>query len=144
MFIIYDTANVGSQGRIVTAAEAVQQARLIYNDSGLPAFYGTSAVIPLLEAFNLFKTPYGIGRNNFTGDPFQRVDLSIFKTFKLWEGTRLELRAEAFNLLNNRNFGVPNPVTESAFNGFTVGTYNNLGANSGSSRSVQLGFRFVF
>jgi hypothetical protein len=144
MFIIYDTANAGSQGRIVTAAEAQQQARLIYNDSGLPTALGSAGFIPFLEAFNLFKTPYGIGRNTFSGDPFYRLDLSIFKTLKLTEGTRLELRAEAFNLLNHRNFGVPNPVTESAYNGFTVGTYNNPGANSGSSRSIQLGLRFLF
>lgn len=144
MFIIYDTANAGSQGRVVTAAEAQQQARLIYNDSGLPAALGSAAFIPFLEAFNLFKTPYGIGRNNFTGDPFYRVDFSIFKSLKLTEGTKLEFRAEAFNLLNHRNFGVPNPATESAFNGFTVGTYNNPGANSGSSRSLQLGLRFLF
>jgi outer membrane receptor protein involved in Fe transport len=144
MFIIYDTAQAGSGGRIVTAAEALQQARLIYNDSGLAAAFNSAGVIPLLEAFNLFRTPYGIGRNNFIGDPFYRVDLSIFKTLKLTEATKLELRAEAFNLLNHRNFGVPNPVTESAFNGFTVGTYNNPGANSGSSRSLQLGLRFIF
>jgi outer membrane receptor protein involved in Fe transport len=144
MFIIYDTANAGTQGRIVTAAEAQQQARLIYNDSGLPTALGSAGFIPFLEAFNLFKTPYGIGRNTFTGDPFYRVDLSIFKTLKVTEGTKIELRAEAFNLLNHRNFGVPNPVTESAFNGFTVGTYNNPGANSGSSRSLQLGLRFIF
>jgi outer membrane receptor protein involved in Fe transport len=144
MFIIYDTANAGTGGRVVTATEALQQARLIYNDSGLPAALGSTAFTPLLEAFNLFKTPYGIGRNTFTGDPFYRVDLSIFKTLRLTEGTRLELRAEAFNLLNHRNFGVPNPVTESAFNGFTVGTYNNPGANTGSSRTLQMGLRFIF
>ncbi|HEX8889650.1 MAG TPA: carboxypeptidase regulatory-like domain-containing protein [Pyrinomonadaceae bacterium] len=144
MFIIYDTAKAGSQGHIVTAAEALQQARLIYNDSGLPAALGSAGFIPFLEAFNHFKTPYGIGRNTFIGDPFYRVDLSIFKTLKLTEKAKLELRAEAFNLLNHRNFGVPNPVTESAFNGFTVGTYNNPGANSGSSRSMQLGVRFIF
>lgn len=144
MFIIYDTAQAGSQGRIVTATEALQQARLIYNDSGLPAALGSAAFVPFLEAFNLFKTPYGIGRNTFTGDPLYRVDFSLFKTLRLTEATKLELRAEAFNLLNHRNFGVPNPVTESAFNGFTVGTYNNAGANTGSSRSMQLGLRLIF
>lgn len=144
MFIIYDTANVGSGGRIVTAAEALQQARLIYNDSGLPAALGSTAFIPFLEAFNLFRTPYGIGRNTFTGEPFYRVDMSIFKTFKLREGTSLEFRVEAFDLFNHRNYGVPNPVTESAFNGFTVSTYNNPGANTGRSRTMQLGLRLIF
>ena len=128
----------------MTAAEALDQARLIYNDSGLPAALGSAAFVPFLDAFNLFQTPYGIGRNNFIGEPFYRVDLSLFKTLRLTEGTKLELRAEAFNVLNHRNFGVPNPVVESAFNGFTVGTYNNPGANTGSSRSIQLGFRFIF
>lgn len=144
MFIIYDTANAGSGGRIVTAEEALQQARLIYNDSGLVAAFGTAAVIPFLEAFNLFKTPYGVGRNIFTGAPFHRVDMALFKTFRVTENTKLEFRVEAFNLLNRRNYGVPNPVVESAFNGFTVGTYNNPGANNGSSRSLQFGMRFIF
>lgn len=149
-FIIFDTLKPGSNGVIVnSAAEAVQQARLIYNDFGLftQGFVGSPAG---LEAFEYFKTPYGnVGRNTFFGTNFYQVDLSISKTTRFSEKLGFEIRAEAQNLFNTRNFGVPNTFTESAYTSFNgvqgaVGTFNNPGANTGSSRTVRLGMKFIF
>jgi hypothetical protein len=57
---------------------------------------------------------------------------------------RLEFRAEAFNLLNHRNFGVPDPITEDAFLGFNVGSFQNPGYNEGDRRQVRFGLRLLF
>ncbi len=144
-FVLYNTLNPGSPGVEVTAAQALQQSRLIYNDFGSVAVFNTTAVLPLLEAFNLFNSPYGdVGRSTFSGLPFYNVNMSVFKTTNITENTKLEFRVEAFNLLNRRNFGVPDPVTEDAFVGFTVNSFQNPGFNRGASRTLRLGVRYIF
>jgi hypothetical protein len=141
-FIVYNTRNVGAPGTVVPASQATQAARLVYNDFGLFTNFG----IPLadLEAFNLFKKPFGdIGRNTFLGEPFALANLSVFKTTNITENTKLEFRVEAFNIFNHRNFGVPDPITEDAGKEFG-GTYGNPGYNNGGNRSLQFGLRFIF
>ena len=146
-FIIYDTKNLGSGGRVVPNIQAaLQQARVIYNDSGLLGALGNAGV-PLsgFEAFDYFKTPFGnVGRSTFRGTPFFTFNLGILKTTTISEKYKIEYRAEAVNILNHRNFGVPDPVTEDAFTGSFVSTYGNPGYNNGGSRSWRMGLRFIF
>lgn len=142
-FVIYNTLSPGSVGTVVTGAQALQQARLIYNDFGLADTFG----LPLssFEAFQLFRTPFGdVGRNTFSGLPFYSVNFSVFKTTNISENVKLEFRAEAFNLLNRRNFGVPDAITEDASNGFVVGSFQNPGFNGGSKRTYRFGLRLIF
>ncbi len=152
-FIIFNTQSPGSGGVLVTgptaaaaAASAAQQARLIFNDFGLVARGNLStAALTTLEAFSYFRSPFGdVGRNTFSGDPFYLVNFSVFKTTNLTENTKIEFRAEAFNLLNRRNLGVPDPFLEDAFNGFAVSSFQNTGFNNGGNRSMRLGVRFIF
>jgi len=138
-FWIYNTLSPGSQPTPGT----LNDARLVYNDFGMFSLLG----IPLdaLEAFNHFRTPYGdVGRNTFSGLPFYGVNMALFKTTKLTENLKLEFRVEAANLLNRRNFGVPDPVTEDAYLGGAVGSFQNPGWNNGSQRELRLGMRFIF
>ena len=142
-FIVYNTLSPGSIGHVATAAQVAQQARYIYNDFGMFNQFG----IPLtdLEAFQLFKTPFGnLGRNTQSGLPFYGVNLAVFKTTKLTENTKLEFRVEATNLLNRRNFGVPDAFTEDASFVNFVGSFENPGFNNGSQRELRLGVRFIF
>ncbi|HYY94231.1 MAG TPA: TonB-dependent receptor [Pyrinomonadaceae bacterium] len=142
-FILYNTLSPGSAGTVVTAAQVRQQARLIYNDFGLNNQFG----IPLnqLEAFQLFKTPYGdVGRNTFHGLPFYGVNLALFKTTNITESKKLEFRVEAANLLNRRNFGVPDPITEDAATAFAVSSFQNPGFNLGQTRNLRFGLRLIF
>ena len=48
------------------------------------------------------------GRNILTGPGFHNVDLGLSRTISLIESTSLEIRAEAFNLFNTPQFGLPN------------------------------------
>jgi hypothetical protein len=153
-FVIFDTRQPGQRGTPASNAQVLQNSQLVYNDFGiLPTFFGnatagtTNAVLSSLEAFQLFKTPYGdLGRNTFSGDPNYTVNLSLFKNFKFWEGKTLQVRAEAINFLNRRNFGVPDANAEDAFAGpdFRTSSFLNPGFNNGGSRSVRLGLRFEF
>jgi hypothetical protein len=143
-FIVFDTRQAGSTGTVVAnASAAMQQARVLYNDFGLANQFG----IPLssLEGFQFFKTPFGnLGRNTFSGAPFYLVNFGVFKTTNITEQYKLEFRVEANNLLNHRNFGVPDPFMEDAFTGFSVGSYQNPGFNNGGQRELRFGLRFLF
>ncbi len=156
-FLLYNTRNPGSTGTLVTAAQALQQARLIYNDSGVVNNFGLNGLIPFdcarfdpnlhfgcTEGLSLFKTPYGIGRNTFFGDAFHGVNLALFKTTRINERFKIEFRAEATNVLNSRNFGVPDPFTEDAFGSVAVSSYQNPGFNNGANRQLRFGLRFLF
>jgi hypothetical protein len=146
-FVVYNTLSPGSTGTVVSASEALQQARLVYNDFGLLA---NGIPLSFLEGFNLFKTPYGSeGRNTFVGEPLYRVDLALIKDTQLTENVKIELRAEATNVFNHRNFGVPTSITETAFIPFTasqgvVSTFQNPGFNNGGNRSIRLGMKLIF
>jgi Carboxypeptidase regulatory-like domain len=75
-------------------------------------------------------------RNAVIGPGLQQLDLSLQKDIALSEATRIQLRAESFNLLNHTNFNIPNR------NAFTA----NFGsiASSQDPREFQLAAKFVF
>jgi hypothetical protein len=115
---------------------------LIYNDSGLRNSFGAN--LADLEAFNFFKTPFGIGRNTFLGPNAYQLNLALFKTTRINERFKVEFRAEAFDVFNSRNFGVPDPLTEDAFNGIAVSSFQNPGFTLGANRSLRFGLKLIF
>src|SRR5581483_9192786 len=65
-----------------------------------------------------------LGRNAFRGPGLYNLDLSLARSFqlpRLREGTRLMIRADAFNLLNHANLN--NPVSLLGSPDFGVATY---------------------
>jgi hypothetical protein len=49
-----------------------------------------------------------VGRGVLDGPGLAEIDFSVFKTIPITEKTRLLFRAEAFNIANRANFGIPN------------------------------------
>jgi hypothetical protein len=86
---------------------------------------------------------YGnLGRGTFNGPGLAEVDVSISKETGVTERTRLQFRAEFFNLLNRVNFSTPNPIV---FSGGTVSSSAGLiTATATTSRQVQLGLKLTF
>ncbi len=144
-FIIYNTLQPGSAGTVVANAQAAQQqARLVYNDAGLVAI-GFLGSYDDAEAFRYFKNYFGnVGRNSLLGDNLFRANLSVIKSTRINERMSIEFRAEATNIFNRRNFGVPDAITEDASFGNFVGSFQNPGFNSGDARAVRFGLRFLF
>jgi hypothetical protein len=61
----------------------------------------------------------------------------LAKNFRLGENSRIQLRAEAFNLFNTPQFGFPNQNFDSPTAGLITGTV-------GDNRSMQLALRLDF
>ena len=65
------------------------------------------------------------GRNIFRGPPLSQWDVTLMKRFRLpplGDSARLELRGEAFNLLNHASFDFPNSSAGSPTFGWIFGT----------------------
>jgi hypothetical protein len=63
------------------------------------------------------------GRNILIGPHKQQTDLSVSKQFQLHASTRLEFRAEIYNLFNNTNLGQPNTNIGDASAGVITSTF---------------------
>jgi hypothetical protein len=108
---------------------------------------------------NAFSAPaYGTvgnaSRDSLVGPGYADWDLSLLKSTQLTERTRLQFRAEFFNILNHTNLSLPNEVVYSA--GPTQGTTANqttaatlgspgvITATANTSRQIQLGLKLLF
>ena len=79
-----------------------------------------------------------IGRNAFRGIPAYNVDAQVSRIFPVVEGIKLDLRLEAFNVLNHPNFSAP------ATNLNTASTFGQVSATSNAARVFQGGFKVIF
>jgi len=85
-------------------------------------------------------------RNAVTGPGFYNTDFSIVKKTKVG-GTTVEMRAEAFNLFNHPNFGVPlaSRTATVGSTSFGVLTQTRLPTgDSGSARQIQFAMKVLF
>jgi hypothetical protein len=70
-------------------------------------------------------------------DSIYQMDLGLAKTFGLpWRESALELRLEAFNVLNKTNFRAPNANRSNAAFGTITATYD--------PRQLQIGLKLLF
>jgi hypothetical protein len=58
----------------------------------------------LIPASGEFGT---MGRNTFTGDGYNNIDLAVVKQTSLSERIRMQARVEVFNLLNSTSLALP-------------------------------------
>ncbi len=77
-----------------------------------------------------------VGRNTVTGPSNVGIDFSLFKNFPVTEKSRVQFRAEAFNLINHPNFtGLSTTYDSSSAGQLTTAQ---------SSRQIQLALKFLF
>ncbi|MFY9852257.1 MAG: hypothetical protein WAK26_00085, partial [Terracidiphilus sp.] len=88
--------------------------------------------------------PYGQrGRQTVAGPGFNRLDMSLFKSFKIpFHASAFELRADGINVLNTPSFGDPN-------NGLTGNSAGSLNSTRFSgllpdARVIQVAGRLTF
>jgi Carboxypeptidase regulatory-like domain len=83
------------------------------------------------------------GVNTLVGPGMTDVDLSVFKTFRVWENVNAKFNATATDLFNHPNFGLPAATITSP------GTYGVITSTGGdlygqASRFLDFGFRMEF
>lgn len=79
-------------------------------------------------------------RDNLRGPHFSNLDLAVAKNFPLAsERYKLQFRAEAYNVFNHPNFGLPDTTLTSP----TFGVISGL-AGTEPSRVMQFALRFDF
>jgi len=103
-----------------------------------------------------------LGRNSLLGPNFRQFDFSLFKNTQLTERLKMELRFEAYNLLNHPNFASPlypgflaaADINGIGTNGRSLGFYpltvtGDVGIGypflgGGAPRSMQVAVHFTF
>ena len=102
----------------------------------------------------IYGTIGNLGRDTLTGPGYTDWDLSLLKSTRLSETTRLQFRAEFFNVLNHTNLQTPNEVVYTS--GPSQGTTANqtaaavLSPTAGvvtaaaTSRQIQLALKLLF
>jgi hypothetical protein len=101
------------------------------DDPGPTRWFNTTAFS--LPAFGTFGNA---GRNIVEGPGYANVNVGVMKDVRLGGETRVQLRAEAFNLFNRANFGLPD-------NSFGSPTFGQV-LTADAPRRVQLGARVLF
>jgi hypothetical protein len=104
-----------------------------------------------------------VGRNSLRGPGFVQWDFSGMKNFPVSEKTKLQFRADLFNILNHPNFGNPDggictaffPATPTSSAacftnpnfgvvGQTIADENNSQVGTGTARQIQFALKLMF
>jgi hypothetical protein len=99
------------------------------------AWFNTADVVQP-PAFTFGNAPREIGY--VRAQPMSQMDMGVTKTFSLpWESIKLNLRADAFNLLNHNQFSAPSATLGSL-------TFGQITSSYSTPRNVQLAVRLTF
>jgi hypothetical protein len=89
-----------------------------------------------------------LGRNTLTMPRNVRLDVSIFKDFRITEGTKLQFRAEGFNITNTPLYGIPGQTIGGLANGVptTAGNFGRITTTNAfyTPRDIQLALKLIF
>ncbi len=105
-------------------------------------------------AAQLFHTPFGsVGRGIERGPIFNQLNMGVFKNIKVFERLSLQLRGEAFNVLNHPQPGIGSAVTGGTNHlpsinvnnaGLPGGAFGETADQTYARRVVQVGLRVIF
>jgi len=97
-------------------------------------WYNPCAFVDPVNAFG------NTSRNSITSPNFVNVDASLFRTFPLFYGAKLQFRSEFFNVLNHPNLGLPNATFDTPAGGAIPGQI----LSAGPGRIIQLALKALF
>ncbi len=139
-FTVYDTANASLQGSAPEVSGFFSSRPDVVSDPNegphtVEQWVSPSAfrrLSPIADAGQFGNA----GRNIVRGPNHANFDAALLKDFAVNEGTRIQFRAEVFNLANRANFSLPvNDLASPSFGRIL---------ESGSSRLIQFGLKVLF
>jgi len=144
--ICSDGSSLNNRADLVAGASAVTSSGSTV--SRLSDYFNPAAFGACTEASNVL--PFGTSSRNFLRGPGQKnVDFSVVKFFQVTEKSRIEFRAEFFNIFNFVNFAQPNSnaFVETVGNLGTVTATNGFGSitqTSAGPRIIQFALKYSF
>ncbi len=113
-----------------------------------PATNGSATSITYIQNPSVFVNQgnaFGdLGRNSVTGPGFSNLDFALAKDTKLTEGITAQLRIDAFDFLNQTNFGNPILTIGSASTGLITSGTRFAAGDGGTSRQLQISMKLMF
>jgi hypothetical protein len=131
------TSLAADPGEIFVGPKSALQTDVHLQSDGTVQLYKNQSA-----AIAAFTPPVGVGlgtRDNLRGPHFSNLDVAVNKNFPLGtERYKLQFRAEAYNVFNHTNFGLPDPTLN--------GNFGQLTSEAGvePSRVMQFALRFDF
>jgi Carboxypeptidase regulatory-like domain/TonB-dependent Receptor Plug Domain len=101
-----------------------------------PCLNASAFVDGASATFNGYTTLSSQTRNQYRGPHYFNVDMNLYKTFHFGERARLGIGAQAFNVFNHPNFGLP----DSGLGDATFGQITSMANAPTSPYGVFLGF----
>ncbi len=102
----------------------------------LARYFNTAAFAAVTGQSNANPIAGSAGRNLLRGPGYTNEDLALLKQFAFRDRLRLQLRAEAFNLLNTPHYGNPNA-------NFSSGSFGSI-TSAGQARVLQFALRLDY
>jgi len=100
---------------------------------------------PAAFALPALGTYGNLGQNNIKGPGLFQFNLALSRTFTVFERSTVQIRAEAFNVINHLNPSTPsNSLASSTFGQILTDVSGNNGLDAGDPRILQLAAKFVF
>ena len=133
-----DVARMGVSSSRATAAEGIKPSG---GRRTLSRWFNAEAFLPPEK---MVQGRFGdAGRNILIGPGFSQWDISLSKNFSLWEGARLQFRAESFNIWNHPSFTGINTVVRFDAAGKPSQGYGAVNG-SGPGRTLAFGLKLLF
>jgi hypothetical protein len=82
-----------------------------------------------------------VQRDSLTGPAVSELDTSLYKSVHIAERLNLQLRGDAFNILNHANFNTPNLVVYSSATSAPSSSAGVITSTSTTSRQLQVSAR---
>jgi hypothetical protein len=104
------------------------------------AFAQVTAPCATISGCSALGTYGNVSKNEFRTPPFLQLDAQISRLFPIHERLNLDLRLEAFNVLNHPDFGLSTPVV------LTSSTFGQVSstASGNAARVFQGSLKLVF
>jgi hypothetical protein len=110
------------------------------NAAGQPNTADGSAVVGASNAIAYL----GGKSNQIPGPGYERINMSVFKSFKTWREQSLQFRADAFNLFNHPSWGNPSDDLSNDAGGGDILGPQSFQLFTPDSRFFQLSAKYVF
>lgn len=123
------------------------QSPAIGADSALAngVYSGLKQPAPYVTGYANVAPFFGSPKNSASGPGNWKLNASLFKDFTTWHEQSLELRADAFNVLNHPSFGNPgNANTNIGANSVSITGPGANQTNTIDSRFLQFSAKYVF